>query len=416
MPAGNLYESARGQVDRVARKLGLEPGMAEILKHPKRELTVHFPVKMDDGSIRVFTGHRVQHNIARGPCKGGIRYHPRVTLDEIRALAMLMTWKCSVVNLPYGGAKGGVVCDPKGMSLDELERMTRRYTSEIVSMIGPEVDIPAPDVYTDSQTMAWVMDTYSMIKGYSVPGVVTGKPLSIGGSEGRREATARGCMYILREYARRRKKNLKGMRVLVHGYGNGGSNVARLLHQETGARIVGICDYTGGAYTSKGIAPAAAWYHKEKTGSIAGFKGARTLDGEEFLEQEADFLVLAALEDTIHRGNARRLQVETVAEIANGPVTPEADDILAKQGIEVLPDIVTNAGGVVVSYFEWVQDLQNFFWSHPEVNQKLENIMVKTFTDVASIAQREKTTLRTAALMLAIGRVVEATQTRGIYP
>ncbi|MEM3086099.1 MAG: Glu/Leu/Phe/Val dehydrogenase [Halobacteria archaeon] len=416
MPEGNPYRAAQAQLESAARQLRLDPGVLEILKRPKRELTVHFPAKMDGGAVHVFTGHRVQHTIARGPCKGGIRYHPGVTLDEVRALAMLMTWKCAVVNLPYSGAKGGVVCDPKTLSPDELERMTRRYVSEISPLIGPEVDIPAPDVGTDAQVMAWVMDTYSMTKGYSVPGVVTGKPLSIGGSEGRREATARGALYVLREYARTRGLDLRKQKVLVQGYGNVGSHMARLMKAETGATIVGVSDSRGGAYNPKGINPAAAWYQKEKTGTVQGLKGAKRVAADEFLEQEADMLVLAALEGTLTEKNAGRVQADRVVEAANGPVTPGADSVLRRKGVEVLPDILTNAGGVVVSYFEWVQDLQNYFWDLPEVHRRLEHIMVRAFHEVSGISKREKVSLRTAALMLAVGRVAEAIETRGIYP
>jgi glutamate dehydrogenase/leucine dehydrogenase len=329
---------------------------------------------------------------------------------------MLMTWKCAVVNLPYSGAKGGVVCDPKSLSPDELERMTRRYVSEISPLIGPEVDIPAPDVGTDAQVMAWAMDTYSMTKGYSVPGVVTGKPMSIGGSEGRREATARGALYVLREYARTRGLDLRKQKVLVQGYGNVGSHMARLMKAETGATIVGVSDSRGGAFNLKGIDPAKAWYQKEKTGTVRGLKGSKSLGCDEFLEQEADMLVLAALEGALTEKNAGRVQADRVVEAANGPVTPGADSVLHKRGIEVLPDILTNAGGVVVSYFEWVQDLQNYFWDLPEVHRRLEHIMVRAFHEVSGISKREKVSLRTAALMLAVGRVVEAIETRGIYP
>ncbi len=416
MAKPDLYAAAIAQLNAAARKMRLDPGVVEILKRPKRELAVHFPVKMDDGSVRAFTGYRVQHTIARGPCKGGIRYHPAVTLDEMRALAMLMTWKTAVVNLPYSGAKGGVVCDPKELSPEELERMTRRYTSEIVSFIGPETDIPAPDVGTDAQVMAWVMDTYSMTKGYSVPGVVTGKPLSIGGSEGRREATARGALYVLREYSRAEGVDLKKQRLLVQGYGNVGSHMARLMKTETGATIVGVCDSKGGAYSPKGLDPAKVWYQKEKTGTVRGLPGAKSVATDEFLELEADTLVLAALEGAVTGKNAGRLQVDRVVEAANGPITPEADSVLQRKGVGVLPDILTNAGGVAVSYFEWVQDLQNFFWDLAEVNRRLEHIMVRAFREANAISKRERVNLRTAALMLGVGRVVEAIETRGIYP
>jgi glutamate dehydrogenase/leucine dehydrogenase len=412
----NPYETAKQQVDIVADLIGLNGGVREILKHPKRELTTNFPVQMDDGSTRVFTGHRVQFNMARGPCKGGIRYHPQVTLDEVRALAAWMTWKCAVVNIPYGGAKGGVVCDPKHMSKPELERLTRRFASEISSIIGPEMDIPAPDVYTDSQTMAWIMDTYSMQKGYSVPGVVTGKPISLGGSEGRGEATGRGCAYVVREAARDANVKVKGGSVAVQGFGNAGNIAANILHDEQGAKIVAASDSKGGIYKADGFNPHAVEEHKRKTGSVVGFPGAKSISNEEILELKAEILIPAALENQLTGKNADKVQAKIIGEAANGPTLPEADKILFEKGVTVLPDILANAGGVTVSYFEWAQDIQGYFWSLPEVNQRLEHVMVRSYADVHKEATARKVHHRTAAYVVAIQRVVDAMRLRGIYP
>src|SRR5580693_7222570 len=377
----NPFETAKRQVDIVADLLHLDNGVREILKHPKRELTVNFPVRMENGEFKVFTGYRVQYNMARGPTKGGIRYHPQVTLDEVRALAAWMTWKCAVVNLPYGGGKGGVICDPKSMSKDELQRMTRRYASEIGPIIGPEMDIPAPDVYTDSQTMAWIMDTYSMQKGYSVPGVVTGKPISLGGSEGRGEATGRGCAYVIREAAPHAGIRVKGATVAVQGFGNAGSVAAKLLHDEQGAKIVAISDSKGGIHNPEGLNPHAVEEFKGKTGSVVNFPGSRSITNEEILEVKADVLIPAALENQITKKNADKVQARIVAEAANGPTLPEADTVLYERKVTVLPDILANAGGVTVSYFEWAQDIQGFFWPLAEVNQKLEAVMVRSYAD-----------------------------------
>jgi glutamate dehydrogenase/leucine dehydrogenase len=412
----NPFETAKRQVDIVADLIGLDGGFREVLKHPKRELTVNFPVRMDDGSLRVYTGHRVQYNMARGPCKGGIRYHPQVSLDEVRALAAWMTWKCAVVNIPYGGAKGGVICDPKAMSKGELERLTRRYASEIAPLIGPEVDIPAPDVYTDSQTMSWIMDTYSMQKGYSVPGVVTGKPISLGGSEGRGEATGRGCAYTIREAAKDAGIRVKGGTVAVQGFGNAGSVAANLLHDDQGAVIVALSDSKGGIYKADGMNPHAVEAHKAKTGSVVGFPGAKSISNEEVLEAKADILVPAALENQITQKNADKIQAKMVAEAANGPTLPEADTILFQKKVTVLPDILANAGGVTVSYFEWAQDIQGFFWPLEEVNQRLERVMVRSYADVHKVATEKRVHNRTAAYVLAIQRVVDAMKIRGIYP
>jgi glutamate dehydrogenase (NAD(P)+) len=412
----NAFDTARKQIDIVADLLHLDSGVREMLKHPKRELTVNFPVRMDNGSYRVFTGFRVQYNQARGPSKGGIRYHPNVTLDEVRALAAWMTWKCAVVNLPYGGAKGGVVCDPKKMSIGELERMTRRFASEIAPIIGPEIDIPAPDVYTDAQTMAWIMDTYSMQKGYSVPGVVTGKPISLGGSQGRGEATGRGCAYVIREAAPHAGVKVRGGTVAVQGYGNAGSVAAKILYDEQGAKIVAASDTKGGVHNPAGINPHELEAHKHKTGSVVGFKGTKPVSNEELLQLKVDVLIPAALENVITSQNADKIQAKIVAEAANGPTVPEADTILFEKKITVLPDILANAGGVTVSYFEWAQDMQGFFWPLADVTKKLEEIMVQSYADIHKLAEEHKIHNRTAAYALAIQRVADAIKIRGIYP
>jgi glutamate dehydrogenase/leucine dehydrogenase len=412
----NPFETAKQQIDIVADLIGLKSGMREVLKHPKRELTVNFPVRMDDGSYEVFTGHRVQYNMARGPSKGGIRYHPGVTLDEVRALAAWMTWKCAVVNIPYGGAKGGVVVDPKKLSLGELERLTRRYATEIAPIIGPEMDIPAPDVYTDSQTMAWIMDTYSMLKGYSVPGVVTGKPISLGGSQGRGEATGRGCAYVIREAAKDAGVKIKGGSVAVQGFGNAGSIAAKILYDEQGAKIVAASDTKGGIYNADGFNPHAVEEHKMKTGSVVGFPGAKSISNEEVLETKADVLVPAALENVLTSKNANKVQAKIVAEAANGPTLPEADKIFFEKKITVLPDVLANAGGVTVSYFEWAQNIQGYFWTLDEVNQRLERTMTESYRAVHQVATERKVHNRTAAYVVAVQRVVDAIRIRGIYP
>jgi len=411
----NPFEIAQRQFDNAAKYLDLKEGIKAKLRVPKRELTVYFPVKMDDGSIRMFTGHRVQHNLARGPAKGGIRYHPDVTIDEVRALAMWMTWKCAVVNIPYGGAKGGVACNPKEMSERELERLTRRFTSEIIMLIGPESDIPAPDVNTNAQTMAWIMDTYSMTKGYSVPAVVTGKPVEIGGSLGRREATGRGVMFTTREALKYLGMSIEGTRVVVQGFGNVGAIGAELL-QEMGCTVIAVSDSRGGIYNPKGLDVKDVIRHKAETGTVVGYPGTDTVTNKELLELDCEVLVPAALENTITEENADGIKARIIAEGANGPTTPEADDILFDKGIFVIPDILANAGGVTVSYFEWVQGLQNFFWSEDEVNRNLENIMIKAFQDVLAISQRREVSMRIAAYILAIDRVATATLLRGIYP
>jgi len=412
----NPFHIAQSQFDTAAQYLKLKPWLREILIRPKRQLIVSIPTRMDNGGYKVFEGYRVQHSIARGPAKGGIRYHPTVTLDEVKALACWMTWKCATVGIPFGGAKGGVVCDPKEMSLGELERMTRRYTSEISFIIGPEQDIPAPDVYTDAQTMAWIMDTYSMNAGTTALGVVTGKPLSVGGSLGRHEATARGCSYIIREACKEMRIGLRGATVAVQGYGNAGSIAARLLHA-MGARIVAISDSRGGILNTKeGIVPERAEERKRKRGTVVGLPDTAKISNDELLTLPCDILVPAALENQITMHNVHAIRAKIVAEAANGPTTPAADKVLFKNGIKVLPDILANAGGVTVSYFEWVQGLQSFFWTEDEVNKKLEAIMVRAYGEVQKRAREFSVDMRTAAYILAVGRVAETTMTRGIYP
>ena len=412
----NPFEIAKAQIEKVGKYLKLEPGLIEVLKSPQRELCVNFPVRMDNGSIRVFNGYRVQFNGALGPYKGGIRYHPQVNLDEVRALACWMTWKTSLMGIPYGGAKGGIICDPKKMSKAELERMTRRYTTAISVIIGPEQDIPAPDVYTDGQTMAWIMDTYSMNMGYSVPGVVTGKPLAIGGSKGRDEATSRGVVFTTREAAKKIKLNLKGASVAVQGYGNVGSFAAKIFHTEFGCKIVAVSDSKGGIYSEKGFDPQEVLAFKEKNGTVVGFPGTKKISNEEVLELPVDVLVPAALENVITSENASRIKAKIVSEGANGPTTPAADDTMHKKGIICIPDILANGGGVTVSYFEWVQNLQHFFWTLDEVRQKLDHIITAAFDSVWAVREKEKIDMRTAAYIVAVKRVVEAYRLRGIYP
>jgi len=412
----NPFEIAKAQIEKVGKYLKLEPGLIEVLKSPQRELCVNFPVRMDNGSIRVFNGYRVQFNGALGPYKGGIRYHPQVNLDEVRALACWMTWKTSLMGIPYGGAKGGIICDPKKMSKAELERMTRRYTTAISVIIGPEQDIPAPDVYTDGQTMAWIMDTYSMNMGYSVPGVVTGKPLAIGGSKGRDEATSRGVVYTTREAAKKIKLNLKGASVAVQGYGNVGSFAAKIFHTEFGCKIVAVSDSKGGIYSEKGFDPQEVLAFKEKNGTVVGFPGTKKISNEEVLELPVDVLVPAALENVITSENASRIKAKIVSEGANGPTTPAADETMHKKGIICIPDILANGGGVTVSYFEWVQNLQHFFWTLDEVRQKLDQIITVAFNNTWEVREKEKVDMRTAAYIVAVKRVVEAYRLRGIYP
>ncbi|MFM2098331.1 MAG: hypothetical protein RIT06_959 [Chloroflexota bacterium] len=414
-PQKSAWAVAQQQFDLAASRLGLDAGIAAVLREPRRQLTVHFPVRMDDGSTRVFEGHRVQHNLGRGPAKGGIRFHQDVNIDEVKALSMWMSWKCAVMDLPYGGGKGGVTVDPKKLSLGELERLTRRFTTEIAVIIGPESDIPAPDVNTNSQTMAWMMDTYSMHVGYTVPGVVTGKPIALGGSLGRNEATARGAVFCIREAAAKINLNLKGATVVVQGYGNAGSIAARLI-SEMGAKVIAVSDSSGGIQNPAGLDLAAVDAHKKKTGSVVAFAGSTPVSNQAILEIPCDVLIPAALENQITADNAGKIKTKIVAEAANGPTTPEADEILFKSGAMVIPDILCNAGGVTVSYFEWVQDLNRDFWEEDEVNARLEKKMVRAFHEVYEMAQKEKSHLRLGAYLLSVQRVADAMKVRGIYP
>jgi glutamate dehydrogenase (NAD(P)+) len=411
----NPWQVAQQQFDLAADRLSLDPGLRRVLREPRRELTVHFPVKMDDGSVQVFTGYRVQHNVGRGPAKGGIRYHQDVTLDEVKALAMWMTWKCAVVAIPYGGGKGGVIVDPKKLSLKEVEALTRRFTTEIEVLIGPERDIPAPDVNTNAQVMAWMMDTYSMHAGYTVPGVVTGKPISLGGSEGRNEATARGAVYCIVEAADHLGLDLKQARVSVQGFGNAGSIAARLIADE-GSTVVAVSDSTGGIHRPDGLDVDRVIAWKQEHGTVQGFPGANDVTNADVLEVDCDILIPAALENQIRSRNARNISAKLIAEAANGPTTPEADEILFDRGVFMIPDILCNAGGVTVSYFEWVQDLNRDHWSERIVNAKLKEIMVRAFGETLHLAQQEEVNMRTGAYLLAVQRVADATSMRGLYP
>jgi glutamate dehydrogenase/leucine dehydrogenase len=411
----NAYELALENFDAAADVLGLDRDTREMIKYPERVLTVTVPVRMDDGHIHRFEAYRVQHSSVRGPAKGGIRYHPQVSLDEVKALATWMTWKCAVVNIPFGGAKGGVTCDPKHMSHGELERMTRRYTSAILPLIGPERDIPAPDVYTNSQTMAWIMDTFSMTKGYPIPGVVTGKPICLGGSLGRNEATGRGVFYTIQCACDHLHMQLKDATVAVQGFGNAGSIAAQLLH-EAGAKIIAVSDSTSCVYNRNGLNIPELMHMKALTGKVEGFPESEPITPAELLAMNCDILVPAALENAVHVDNASMVRVKIVAEAANGPLTPAADRILEGNGTFVIPDILCNAGGVTVSYFEWVQDEQHLFWEAQDVYDRLERVMKTAFRDVLKIHMDHKVPMRTAANMLGIGRVAEAVQIRGIYP
>ena len=411
----NPWEMALRQFNRAADLLPLKRGIRDFLVFPHRELTVNFPVQMDDGTVRIFTGYRVHHSTVLGPTKGGIRYAPQVDLDEVRALAMWMTWKCALVHLPFGGAKGGVAVDPLTLSRGELERLTRRYATEISVLMSPKRDIPAPDVGTNEQTMAWIMDTYSMHAGHSIPAVVTGKPVSIYGSAGRREATGRGVMITAREAARRWELPFAGARVVVQGFGNVGSISAMQLHDQ-GCRIVGVSDIYGGIYNPNGIDPRAVQRHVQETGRVSGFPGGEPVSNDALLELPCDILVPAAIEGQITGANAPRIQAKLIVEGANGPTTPDADEILNDRGVLVVPDILANAGGVIVSYFEWVQDLNSLFWSEEEINARLEPILVSAFDRVAATAREREIPLRTAAMVNAVQRVAGALMTRGIYP
>jgi glutamate dehydrogenase/leucine dehydrogenase len=404
------------QLETVAEMLNLDPGIHVFLSRPKRTLSVSIPIKMDNDDICVFWGCRVQHIDARGPFKGGIRYHPNVDLAEVTALAMWMTWKCAVVDIPYGGAKGGVCCNPKEMSQTELEHLTRRYTNMLLDFIGPHRDVPAPDVYTNAQTMAWIMDTYSRFKGYSVPECVTGKPLIIGGSEGRTEATSRGVIICIREAAKRLGMKLKGAKIAVQGYGNVGWNAAKIAH-DWGAKIIAVSDSKGGIYNPQGLNPYKIFEHKEKTGTVLGFKKAKKeVTNAELLELKCAILIPAALENQITKANAEKIKAKIVGEAANGPTTPRADKILREKKVFLIPDILANAGGVTTSYFEWVQNLTREHWTLEQVNSKLENVMMKAFGDVYKIMEKEETDMRTAALLLGVGRVAEAIKTLGLWP
>ena len=411
----DLFGVAVEQFEIAAEVLELDDDMRKILSHCQRELTVNFPVEMDDGSVEVFTGYRVQHNSGPGPTKGGIRYHQSVTLEEVKALAMWMTWKCAVVGLPYGGAKGGVQVNPKLLSQAELQNLTRRYTTEIQPFIGPNQDIPAPDVNTNPQIMAWLMDTYSMNVGYSVPGVTTGKPIVLGGSEGRNEATGRGCVFAIESAAHVLDLDLAKARTVVQGFGNAGSVAARLM-SELGSPIVAVSDSRGGTYNPSGLDLVAVSAHKARTGSVLGFREGEDVSNEELLVLPTEILIPAALENQITASNVDRIQARLIAEAANGPTTPEADAMLYDRGVFVIPDILANAGGVTVSYFEWVQALQAFPWTEHEVNERLRRIMKRAFDAVYSTSSKYGVHMRTAALVRGIDRVAEFTRLRGIYP
>src|SRR5579859_7428767 len=411
----NIFRISQIQFDIAAEHLKLDAGLRQVLRTPKRVMEVSVPTKMDNGQVKVFSGYRIQHNIARGPAKGGVRYHPGVTLDEVKALAMWMTWKSAAVNIPFGGAKGGIICDPKRMSKSELERMTRRYTSEILPIIGPARDIPAPDVYTDSQTMAWMMDTYSMVVGYSSLGSVTGKPVSLGGSEGRNEATARGCLFVTEEACKVKKMNFRGATVAIQGFGNAGSIAARLFTEKK-AKVIAISDSRGGVYNTRGIDPYKAARYKERSGTVVGMPGTSRISNDDLLTMKCDILIPAALENVITLNNAEAVKARIVAEAANGPTTPHADEILARRGITVLPDILANSGGVTVSYFEWVQNQEGLLWDSDEVNQRLQKIMVRAFNEMVETMRKHHVPPRAGAMILAVGRVAEATLVRGLFP
>ncbi|HEU4863315.1 MAG TPA: Glu/Leu/Phe/Val dehydrogenase [Candidatus Limnocylindria bacterium] len=411
----NAIESALAQFDRAADHLDLAPETRAILRVPKREWTVNFPVSMDDGHVEVFTGYRVQHNMARGPAKGGIRFHPATDLDEVRALAMWMTWKCALVNVPFGGAKGGVTVDPRNLSQNELQHVTRRFATELQGVIGPEIDIPAPDVGTNAQTMAWIMDTVSMHAGYTVPGVVTGKPVGLGGSEGRADATGRGVMFTAQRALREAGIDMNGATVAVQGFGNVGEAAARLIHEQ-GGKLVAITDVGGGVANPNGLDPAALKLRLSEHGTIAGAPGTEPIDNAGLLSADVDLLVLAALEGQITANNADAVRARVIAEGANGPVTPDADPILADRGIVSVPDILCNSGGVIVSYFEWVQNLQSFAWPADQVAERLRQVINGAYDEVSAMRQRDGIDARLAAQAIAVARVAEATQIRGRYP
>ena len=411
----SAWETALAQLDEAAEIMGLDPGVHEILRNPKRALVVSVPFRMDDGSTRVYQGYRVHHNVTRGPAKGGIRYHPSVSLDEVKALSMWMTWKCAIANIPFGGAKGGVAVNPRDHSRAELERMTRRYASEILPFIGPEKDIPAPDMNTDDEIMSWIMDTYSMNTGFSVPGVVTGKPVAIGGSRGRAGSTSRGVMYTIFSTLKTLGASIDEVSVAIQGYGKVGGHAAQLLH-DAGCRVVAVSDVEGGLYREKGLDPEAINRHKQAAGSVLGFEGAEAISNEDLLELDVDVLVPAAVEGVISVKNADKVKAKVVCEAANGPVTFEGDKILNERGVYVVPDIVANSGGVTVSYFEWVQDIQAYFWTDEEVNDRLRQIMERAFNEVHELSTEKGLSLRQAAHWIGVGRVAEAHQMRGLFP
>ena len=412
----NPFEVALKQLDEAAKIIKLDKGLHQVLAHPKRVLTVSLPVKMDNGEVRVFTGYRSQHNDARGPYKGGIRYHPQVSIDEVKALSMWMTWKCAVADIPYGGGKGGIICNPKEMSNGELERMTRRYAYAIADIIGPHTDIPAPDVYTGGKEMAWIMDTYSALKGNFVqPEVITGKPIAIGGSLGRNEATGRGLAFTVREAAKKLKIDMKAATVSVQGFGNAGQFSSQLV-EEQGATVIAASDSKGGVYSKGGMQIAALRKYKEKTGSVVGFPSAKSISNEELLETDCTILIPAALENQITGKNASRIKAKLIAEAANGPTTPEADDVLFRNKIMTIPDILANGGGVTVSYFEWLQNLRREYWTEAEVNERLNKNITKSFLDTYATSERYGVNMRKASTILAVNRVVEAIQLRGLWP
>jgi glutamate dehydrogenase (NAD(P)+) len=411
----SAWETALAQLDEVAEIMGLAPGVHEILRSPKRALIVSVPFRMDDGSTRVYQGYRVHHNVTRGPAKGGIRYHPSVGLDEVKALAMWMTWKCAIAGIPFGGAKGGVSVDPRELSRGELERMTRRYASEILPLIGPERDIPAPDMNTNEETMSWIMDTYSMNKGYSAPGVVTGKPVAIGGSKGRGGATSRGVMYMIFSTLKCLGLGIDEVSVAIQGYGKVGGHAAQLLH-DAGCRVVAVSDVEGGLYRERGLDPEAINRHKLEAGTVVGFPGAEPITNDELLEIECDVLVPAAVEGVVTVKNADAIKARVVCEAANGPITFEGDKVLNDRGVFIVPDVLANSGGVTVSYFEWVQDIQAYFWSEEEVNDRLRLIMENAFDEVRALAVERDLTMRQAAQWIGVGRVAEAHLTRGLFP
>ncbi len=413
----SAWEAALSQLEAAADVLGLDQGLRDLLAVPKRVLTVAVPVRRDDGRLEVFTGYRVHHNVTRGPAKGGIRYHPMVSLDEVKALAMWMTWKCAVVGIPFGGAKGGVIVDPAALSRGELERLTRRYAAELLPVLGPERDIPAPDVNTDDQVMAWIMDTFSVNKGYSAPGIVTGKPIAIGGSEGRAGATALGVMYCLFTALQERGRAPSGVSVAIQGFGKVGAGVAQFLH-DAGCTVVAVSDVRGGVHNARGLNPQALLRHRRATGSptVSTFPGADRISNEELLALDVDVLIPAALEGVIRADNVDRVKASIVVEGANGPTTPAADKVLDDRGCLVVPDVLANAGGVTVSYFEWVQDLQAYFWSEDEVNQRMRRVMEHAYGEVAALAEERRLSLRLAAQVIGVGRVADAHRTRGLFP